>query len=107
MGKFTVGQKVVCIAPFEPERFTEWAIVFGIEFPELSGIYTVRSIYETEQGCGIRLEEVLNLPNPCDKKGEGGMVPIDQTFDMEASFDENCFRPLVTQRQEERAVAYG
>lgn len=101
MSKFYIGQKIVCLVDYGPEAQTEWAVVFGVEFPQQNGVYTVRRIVcrpdeNDEYFYGVMLDEVLNLPNPLHIKG--GRQPLDaagwQEPD-EVAFWEDHFRPVL------------
>jgi hypothetical protein len=93
MTSFHADQKVVCVTDFSPVAKEEWAVVFGVELPEKGKIYTIREIvevspeFEEEGYIGIRLKEILNMPNPC--RAAGGRI-----VDREVVFHPQDFRPL-------------
>jgi hypothetical protein len=82
---FSVGQKVVCIAP-HPEWEERGCIV-----PKVGGLYTVRAIDETD---GLLLEEVIN---------EGCLAWLDTASGLpvtpgEDSFWQQRFRAVVKRK---------
>lgn len=98
---FVVGQQVVCIADYTAAETEEWAIVFGIEFPKIGSVYTVREVVvrpygAADEAVGILLNEILNLPNPCHRDEGGGVKPTDECFDAEIAWLHTDFRPLVS-----------
>jgi hypothetical protein len=100
---FVVGQKVVCVGDYSVCEAEEWAVVFGIEFPKLGMVYTVRNLVvrpysEDDDAVGLLLDEVLNLPNPCHRDEDGGMKPTSECFDAEMAWFHEDFRPLATER---------
>lgn len=55
---FQVGMKVVCVdGTFPPADERS-----GMHLPVAERVYTIRYIEETEEGFGVRLAEIFNLP---------------------------------------------
>jgi hypothetical protein len=70
---FSVGQKVICIAPHP-----EWEEL-DCNVPEVGGVYTVRAIDDTD---GLLLDEVVN---------EGCLACIDRASGKLVAFGEDSF----------------
>jgi hypothetical protein len=79
---FHIGQRVVCVSTnFSREPY--WRRTVRM-FPQLNGIYTIRSMRTVDDLVGLCFEEMIN---PCANFKEGYV---------EAAFDSRRFRPVRT-----------
>lgn len=89
---FHVGQKVVCVLDFTDKSPTDARMMPGLGWldngPKRGAVYTIRSISTDEDGCYIRLAEILN---PERNYLYGRMEPM---------FTIKRFRPLAEKKTE-------
>lgn len=87
MTNFHVGQKVVLVRDFDPDRRAS-APSDGIALPELGPVYTIREIGDFEGDVTVLLEEIVNKPR----------FYLDAFEVMEQAFDATRFRPVVERK---------
>ena len=93
------GMKAVFIGDFSSRTNEEWAVIYGIEFPQTNEVYTIREIVlikhlDGDYRVGMRLLEIVNPVGPSAK--EGGRVPSDELMpQQEITWCPSEFRPLI------------
>lgn len=89
-----VGDKVILINDLSSLRSTDWGANLDLEFPSLGVVYTIREIVPSPYSAGdigIRLGEILNMPNGLTENGGYCEKP---DFVAEVAFDHRDFRPV-------------
>lgn len=99
-----VGMKAVFVGDFSTRKNEEWAVLYGIEFPQTDDVYTIREIVlikhlDADYKVGIRLVEIVNPVGPSAK--DGGRVAIDELMPpQEITWCPSEFRPLVDRKKD-------